>query len=188
MNSLAKINDVDGAANGGGATGAITEYRMPAKVFHWLTAVLVFVMVSTGVIAKQLDGAGIADALLTLHKTTGIATLLVLVLRLIYRVTRFDPAGSRHADGRPVLHGMLYGTVLLVPLLGWAGISDFGARGILFGYSLPAIWPEGAGYADLLLGLHAYFAFLLLALVALHIGIAMQDYMTRGRRDAATAR
>jgi cytochrome b561 len=71
---------------------------------------------------------------------------------------------------------------MLVPLLGWAGISDFGAREIFPGYSLPAIWPEGAGYDELLLRWHAYFAFGLLALVALHIGIAMQDYMTDERR------
>ena len=65
-----------------------------------------------------------------------------------------------------------------VPLLGWAGISDFGAREIFLGYSLPAIWPEGAGYDALLLEWHAYFAFGLLALVALHIGVAIHDYMT----------
>jgi cytochrome b561 len=69
-----------------------------------------------------------------------------------------------------------------VPLLGWAGISDFGAREIFPGYSLPPIWPEGTGYDMLLLQFHAYFAFGLLALVALHIGIAMEDYMTGVRR------
>ena len=31
---------------------------------------------------------------------------------------------------------------------GWAGISDFGSREILPGFTLPAIWPERAGYAD----------------------------------------
>jgi hypothetical protein len=30
---------------------------------------------------------------------------------------------------------------------------------------------------------HAYFSFMLLALVALHIGIAIQDYMTDRRLD-----
>jgi 4-hydroxybenzoate polyprenyltransferase len=48
---------------------------------------------------------------------------------------------------------------------------------------LPPIWPEGAGYDMLLLQYHAYFAFALLGLVALHIGIAMQDYMTDRQAD-----
>ena len=166
---------------------SITDYRLPAKVLHWLTAALVLVMVSSGVIAKQLDSGALAGTLLTLHKTTGILTLIVVVLRVIYRLTRFDPAGTPHADRRPGLHWMLYGMIILVPLLGWAGVSDFGARGILFGLSLPAIWPEGAGHFDLLLRMHAYMAFALLALVALHIGIAMQDYMTRNYPGAPPA-
>jgi cytochrome b561 len=83
---------------------------------------------------------------------------------------------------RPGLHWVLYAVAVLVPLLGWAGISDFGAREIFPGYSLPAIWPEGAGYDELLLQWHAYLAFGLLALVVLHIGVAMQDYMTDERR------
>jgi cytochrome b561 len=74
---------------------------------------------------------------------------------------------------------------VVVPLIGWAGISDFGAREIMPGYSLPAIWPERAGYADLLFKLHAYLAFALLALVAVHIGVAMQDYMMRGGAPGA---
>jgi cytochrome b561 len=185
MKSAASMNGIPAAGRALADSHSITDYRTSAKVLHWLTAALVFVMVSSGVIAKQLDSGDVAGTLLTLHKTTGILTLMVVVLRVLYRLTRFDPAGSPHADRRPGLHWMLYGTIMLVPMLGWSGVSDFGARDILFGFSLPAIWPEGAGYSDLLLRMHAYIAFLLLALVALHIGIAMQDYMTRGRADAS---
>jgi cytochrome b561 len=85
---------------------------------------------------------------------------------------------------RRFLHWTLYAVVVLVPLLGWAGISDFGAREIFPGFSLPAIWPEGWGYDEILLEYHAYFAFVLLALVALHIGVAVHDYMTDEYADA----
>jgi cytochrome b561 len=183
MKSAASMNDIPDAGRAFADRRSVTDYRTPAKVFHWLTAALVFVMVSSGVIAKQLDGGEVAGTLLTVNKTTGILTLIVVIMRVLYRLTRFDPAGSAHADRRPGLHWVLYGTIMLVPLLGWAGVSDFGARGILFGFSLPAIWPEGAGYSDLLLRMHAYMAFVLLALVALHIGVAMQDYMTRADFD-----
>jgi cytochrome b561 len=162
---------------------AIRDYRLPAKIFHWLTVVLVLFMVSSAVIAKQLNDGPVSDLLFSLHKLTGAFTLCVIVLRLGYRLTQRDENGHRRAP----LHWTLYGVVLLVPLLGWAGISDFGSREIFPGYSLPAIWPEHAGYADLLFSVHAYLAFGLLALVALHIGVAMQDYMMRAgdepRRD-----
>ena len=90
-----------------------------------------------------------------------------------------DDAIAQPAAAAPFLHWLLYAVIILVPLAGWAGISDFGAREIFPGFTLPAIWPERAGYADALFTFHAYLAFGLLALVALHIGIATQDYMMR---------
>jgi cytochrome b561 len=44
----------------------------------------------------------------------------------------------------------------------------------------------GSGYADLLLELHAYLAFAMLALVALHIANALHDYMMRVPAGAST--
>jgi len=162
----------------------IRAYRMPAKVFHWLTAGLLFGMIVSGVIAKQLDGDPIADMLFSLHKLTGVLTLITVLLRLLYRIVGGVPQAGAHAHRRPVLHLLLYGVVIVVPLLGWAGVSDFGGGVIVPGYSLPAIWPEGAGYDEWLLRAHAYFAFALLALIALHIGVAIQDYMIDVRPSA----
>jgi cytochrome b561 len=167
-------------ANGMLPRYTMRAYRVPAKVFHWVTAGLVFFMVASGVTMKQLGEGPVADALFNIHKTTGVLTLAVVLLRLIYRVVMPDP-GSDRDYRRPILHWTLYGALILMPLLGWSGISAFGSRGILFGLELPVIWPEGSKYADFLLEAHAYLAFGMLALVALHIGIAMQDHMTRAR-------
>jgi cytochrome b561 len=155
---------------------AIRSYTMPAKLFHWLTVALVAFMVSSAVIAKQLNDGPWSDMLLTLHKTAGALTLAVVFLRLCYRVLSWR---SGSGPSRGWLHWLLYAVIVLVPLAGWAGISDFGARDVLGGFKLPAIWPEGAGYADFLFTFHAYLAFGLLALVAVHIGVAMGDYMLR---------
>lgn len=162
------------------ARSAIRSYRTPAKAFHWLTVMLVVVMVSSAVIAKQLNDGYWSDTLFMLHKTTGVITLAVVLMRVVYRIVQWctsPPEPPR--PSRTFLHWLLYAVVILVPLAGWAGISDFGAREILPGVTLPAIWPERAGYADFLFTFHAYLAFGLLALVALHIGIATQDYMMR---------
>jgi len=159
---------------------SVRHYRSLAKGFHWVTAALVLALVASGVIMKQLSEGSVADTLFSLHKLIGALTLTVVLIRLSYRFTGLEPAGVV-SYRRPTVHWMLYGIIVLVPLLGWAGVSDFGAREIFLGYSLPAIWPEGAGYADLLLSIHAYLAFALLGLVALHIGNALQDYMMRAR-------
>jgi cytochrome b561 len=162
----------------------IRSYRTTAQVFHWLTAALVLGMVALGVIAKQLDADPAASLIFGLHKLIGALTFVVVLLRLVYRFSGGVPKARVHQHRRPVLHWLLYGVVIIVPLLGWAGVSDFGGREIVPGFSLPPIWPEGAGYDELLLHAHAYFAFALLALIALHIGIAIQDYMTDVRSSA----
>jgi cytochrome b561 len=167
---------------------AIRSYRVPAKVFHWVTAGLVFFMVATGVTMKQFGSGTAADLLFSVHKTTGILTLAVVLLRIVYRFAMPDPRSHRESYRNPLLHFILYAALFLMPLLGWAGVSAFGSRGILFGIELPSIWPEGSPYADFLLETHAYLAFGMLALVALHIGIAMHDHLMRARDPGEGAR
>ena len=176
MNSLASTSERLAIPAGDPARAA--PYRMPARVMHWLTAALVVGMVASGVIAKQIAEGPAADMLFSLHKLVGAITLGLIVVRLIYRIARAILDAKSAPQRRRFLHGTLYAVVIAVPLLGWAGVSDFGAREIFPGFSLPAIWPEGWGYDAILLEFHAYFAFALLALVALHIGVAVHDYMT----------
>jgi len=155
------------------------EHAFPlvARVLHWSTAILVLVMFCVGILMKEVGSGPWADALMTFHKTTGFALLLLVVARLAYRVfQRLSGRWSRSAGGRAA-HRILYGMLVAIPLLGLAGVSDFGAREIYGGLSLPAIWPQGAGYADELFRGHAILAFSLIGLVALHICLALDDYI-----------
>lgn len=159
-----------------------------SRALHWLMAILVLMMFITGVLMKQFGEGAIADALYTFHKTAGVCALALVLLRLGYRaVAQWQGRWSRGA-GSHWVHGLLYLGLLGVPLLGWAGISDFGALGIYAGWSLPAIWPEGAGHAAWLFRSHAILAFLLLGCVAIHLGIALGAYIERGGTGARTRR
>lgn len=151
---------------------------------HWLIAALVLAMFVSGVLMKQIGEGALADQLYTFHKTSGAGVLVLVLVRLIYRgavqlTGHWTPGAGSHA-----IHGVLYGGLILVPLLGWAGISDYGARAIYFGWSLPAIWPEGAGDSGWLFKSHAVLAFALIACVAIHIGVALGDYIARGGNRA----
>ncbi len=172
------------ASTNGGVNYAVRPYRLPAKIFHWVTAALIVFMVASGITMKQLGSGPAMDFIFTLHKTTGALIVILVLARFAYRIIRPNPEWRPETHRRPFIHWLLYALLIVVPLLGWAGISDFGARGIFFGLSLPAIWPEGAGWADFLFESHAYAAFGMLVIVALHIGMAVQDHMTRSRWDA----
>jgi cytochrome b561 len=173
-----------------GATFAGTaRMHLPvAKVLHWSLAVLVMLLVMSGIVMKQLGEGLVSQQLYTLHKTVGAIALLLIITRVAYRLWASITGRWRNGAGSQAIHYILYVAMLLVPLLGWAGVSDYGARGIVFGYSLPMIWPEGAGYAEKLFAAHAWLSFGLLALVTIHIGVAVEDYVMRGRASAHTVR
>jgi cytochrome b561 len=150
-----------------------------AQALHWLTAALVLVLFGTGVMMTQLGGGAVADLLYLAHKTTGALLLCLVLVRIGYRLlAHLSGRWQKGAASRPV-HALLYLGLLIVPLLGWAGASGFGARQLLFGFSLPEIWSPEAGHAELLLTSHAWLAFGLIALVVVHIGVALGDYLTR---------
>jgi len=163
-----------------GHAGPVRIFPSLSKLLHWLTAALVLAMFATGVMMKQLGDGALANELYTLHKMAGIGLLALVLLRIAYRIGMHLDGRWREGAGSHVVHGVLYAGLIVVPLLGWAGISDYGARAVHFGLTLPPIWPEGAGYAGLLFSAHAWLAFGLIALVAVHIGIALNDYIQRG--------
>jgi cytochrome b561 len=160
--------------------GPLRIFPRFSKLLHWLTAAMVLAMFVTGVTMKQLGDGPLADELYTVHKMAGVGLLALVLARLGYRAAMHLAGRWRQGAGSHVVHVALYAGLILVPLLGWAGISDYGARSVHFGLSLPLIWPEGAGYADMLFKAHAILAFGLIALVAVHIGIALNDYIQRG--------
>lgn len=170
------------------------EFPLVAKVLHWSTAALVLTLFCAGVLMKEIGSGAWADALMTFHKTAGFLLLALVVVRIIYRiVSRLRGQWPASAGGR-VVHRVLYVLLLAIPLFGLAGVSDFGAREIYGGISLPEIWPRGAGYADMLFLSHTTLAFTLMALVAVHICLALDDYIQHpaqaeaAKGNAATAK
>jgi cytochrome b561 len=185
-----QVSDVHPVAlEQGSASAHVGVHVFPAvsKLLHWLVAALVLTMFTSGVMMKQIGDGAVADALYTFHKACGVGLLALVLLRLVYRIVAQIMGRWRAGAGSHAVHGVLYAGLIVVPLLGWAGISDYGARTIYFGWALPAIWPEGAGHAELLFRSHAVLAFSLIGLVAVHIGLALGDYVQRGASRAAFA-
>jgi cytochrome b561 len=152
-----------------------------ALIFHWTTALLILTMFASGIVMTQLSGGQVSDFLYTAHKSTGFLVLVLVSLRLAYRIQArlrgawLPQIGNHHA------HRLMYAMLVAIPMLGWLAVSDYGARGVWFGWKLPEILPKGSGYADWLFSAHAWLAFGLIALVLIHIGIALQDYIMRGQ-------
>ncbi len=179
------FSTLDGATLAREPVPASMELPKAGKALHWISALLLLGLFVSGIVMTQLGSGKLADMIFSSHKLVGVCALGLLVVRIVYRLQARMRRRWPSRSGSRLVHRALYAVAILTPLLGWAGISDFGARGTLFGISLPSIWPEGLGYDGWLFKAHAYAAFGLIALVVLHVAIALQDFIMRGEAGIA---
>jgi cytochrome b561 len=163
-------------------------YSAIARIFHWLTAALVLTMIPLGIVIGNELGGAWQDRLYDLHKSLGVVVLALVVLRLLYRLSR-RPA--RLPSDIPMLqrfaahavHWALYGLLILQPLLGWIGTVAFPAPVPVFGlFNMPMIVGPDRALSDRLLGLHGPVGLLIGVLALIHIGAALYHHFVRRDR------
>lgn len=166
------------------------RYTAVAQAFHWLIALALTGMVVLGL---AMTHAGLARAtqfkLYQLHKSVGITILLLALLRLAWRITHRPPVLPSGTPGweRGAAHGthvLLYVLMIGMPLVGWimVSVSPFNLPTVLYGVvpwpHIPGLSsignkPYWEGVAKLV---HAYGAYVLIALVALHAAAALRHH------------
>lgn len=156
-------------------------YSGTQKALHWLVALMVFILIPVGFYMVWRGEATKFDALTnqlyTAHKTFGFVLLWLVILRIVVRWKTGVPAPESTLNRIQVIvseavHKLLYLLLVATPLLGWLGVSAYGARGALFGLSLPEILPKNDALAGQLLELHGAFALAMVACLAAHVGAA----------------
>ncbi|KAF0230863.1 MAG: cytochrome [Beijerinckiaceae bacterium] len=159
-----------------------SAYSGTQKLLHWVVALLVVVLVPVGFYMRKRGALTNFDAmtneLYTAHKTFGIIVLALMVVRIIVRVRVGSPAPEATLNRFQVIvseavHGLIYLALLAVPLLGWLGVSAYGARGLLGGFQLPALLGKDTLLGEAILKYHGYAAIFLVLLIGAHVGAAL---------------
>jgi cytochrome b561 len=154
-------------------------YDPVAKAFHWLVVLLLVAQYSTELVLPYLLPKADDDALTAWHISIGPTILLVMLLRLAWRLTHPPPPPP--ADLPPGLrllsrttHWLFYAVLIVLPLLGWVAANAYGATPYLAGLiPLPALVSQDKAFAERIGGIHAALALALLALIALHVAGAL---------------
>lgn len=179
-------------------TNSTAQYGSVAKTFHWLTALGILTVIPLGIIANDMpyDTADqLADKawLFSLHKTIGVTLFFVALARIAWAVSQPKPA-ALHPDRKietllaEVVHWLLYGSLVLVPLSGWvhhAATEGFAPIWWPFGQNLPLV-PESLRLAETAAGLHLVFERVLVISLILHIAGAVKHAIID--RDGTLAR
>ena len=163
-----------------------------AQLLHWLIVLLVLCQFVVGFYAQPLPVGIERLKMLTFHKSLGLTVFALVILRLLWRL--YTPAPKLPAGMKPLerfgahlSHATLYGLLLTLPILGWltSNASNLTVRWF-FTFNLPNLVNPDARLANLTKHLHDFGAWLLLAVVCLHVAAAFWHEFAR--RDGVLRR
>jgi len=167
-------------------------YGNVARVFHWLTVLLVFSTIPIGWIMTQELPRPTQNLLFVLHKNLGVIILTVVAARLLWRFVSPPPPAPATLPALQrrvamLVHFGLYGFLLLMALSGYVRVIAGGFPiESLNALGVPPLLAKNEPLADAAKALHATAIFGLLALIAVHVGAA--SYHGLVRRDGVLAR
>lgn len=169
-----------------------TSWGTGAKLFHWTIAVLI---IGTSIFVLHVNDSMswwfkssplFFITYIHWHKALGLIVLALVFGRIAWKLMNPKPVTAELTplEKRASLwtHHSLYALMVIVPVTGWIASSAFGSPTKFFGlFTIPGIVPKTKALVGPFYWIHFGLAWLLLAIVSLHIVAAF--YHHHRRRD-----
>jgi cytochrome b561 len=147
---------------------------------HWLTVLLIVFQFASAWLREAVDHeTGFAVAILTAHQTTGVATWIVGLARLVWRhnfayLPPFPESMPRlqQSIAKANEYG-LYALLFVQPITGLGNVLFRGRPFEFFIWEVPALLEPNPAIRSLFVAAHELGAKALLALIGLHAGAAL---------------
>jgi cytochrome b561 len=170
-----------------GSEASVPRYAGSMIVLHWLIAFCIIGMLALGLYMVGLPkGLPLKATLINLHKSLGLTIFLLVLLRIMARATHKPPPPPpmrawQRAAARTT-QGLLYVAMLAMPLTGYLG-SSFNRYGTRFwGLALPKWGWDDAGLRGHFFGAHHLIAYVLIALIVVHVaGVLKHQWIDRDK-------
>ena len=173
-----------GLTTAGAARARAARYDRVAIALHWLIGAALLAQIVFGFLIDDMAprGTPARAATINLHKSFGIVLALLIVARLVWRLTHRPPAwpmsmSAWQRRAAQLSHRALYASMLLMPLSGYVA-SNFSKHGVkFFGFALRPWGPDLPAAYDFFNGMHIITAFLFCALIAVHVVAALKHLL-----------
>jgi cytochrome b561 len=161
------------------------RYAPILQVLHWSLALLFTLQIALMLAMHQMQSLEMGRAILALHRTCGVAILLVVLARIFAQAWVRPPAAPKGLPGWQTLtahlvHGLMILGLVLQPLLGmataWSRGDEISILGVI---RLPALIVLTDAAAVQVETAHACLAYGLTALVGLHLGAIAFNRLVR---------
>jgi cytochrome b561 len=171
---------------------APTRYSLTQRLLHWLTAVLVFVLLAIGLTfwtlgydgTVDLFGSDMTNVLYKYHKTFGIVVFVLMVIRVALRrafppPTYTAPLTATERVVSRVNHLLMYLLLLGMPIGGWLATAAGGYPVQFFDWELPGLIGKNKALSERLFLFHGIGGLILAALLVLHMGAGLRHWMRK---------
>lgn len=168
----------------------LLRYSNVNVAFHWATAVLVLFQIWLGLSFADMEQGPDRANLFTWHRTIGAIILLVVLARLTYRLTNPPPpyppqlpkwervAGTWN-------HRLFYLLLIAMPIGGIIAVSGLSPEPnitLAGGVAIPKVPGISKELGEIAADVHTAAAWLLMALIVLHVGAALKhQFFDRNR-------
>lgn len=159
-----------------------TSFGIIAKCLHWGMALLILIQFTLAYTMMGLDPNPFKWTLYDLHKAIGLIVLILVGLRLGWRLINPVPTLPRFLPKWQILSShliiiMLYLLMFLMPLSGLGMNLLNGYSVSYFGlFTIPKIYPNPTSFGSLFYQLHIFSSYILLVCLSAHIGAALYHH------------
>lgn len=160
-------------------------YDPVARFFHWATVCLVLLLIPIGLVMADLDPGKLQDVLFVTHESLGITILVLVLLRLGWRLTHSPPPPSRDLSRLEVIasgsvHWLLYLLLLAMPISGYIFVvaGDYPLTYFELA-NAPRLVAPNKVLSDFAETVHLTLQYAIYAVVLLHAGAALHHYFFR---------
>lgn len=177
-------------------SNTVERYSGFSRALHWLSALLIFGLFGVGLYMTGLDKADPSRGdIYGLHKSIGVLSLLLVILRLLWFRVATAPALPSVFDAKEKavmkgLQGALYLLMLLIPISGYVMSVSAGHPVSFFGlFELPALLGENKSVAGFAHEAHEILSWAIIVIVVLHMAGAVKHRLKdRGGESDVLAR
>ena len=165
------------------------RWGWPSMTLHWTIALLLFSLLVMGYVMGELPRSPKYFWVYDLHKSLGLTALVLMLIRLIWRLIAGAPkpepttATWQHLMAT-LTHWLMYTVAIAIPFSGWLYDSASGLRVLkYFGWiSIPKLTTPNPELKSVAHSLHEYGALLLIALILAHAGAALVHHFVQRDR------
>ena len=164
------------------STNDTSSYTLTAKAIHWLMAILLIGLLGLGMYMADLPLSPDKLRLYSWHKWAGVTAFLLLLIRVLWRVTNRPPALPASMPKPMQLtahagHFALYALMFAIPLSGWLMSSAKGIQTVYFGVlPIPDLLEKNKELGHLLGEVHESLSWLFILVLVGHIAAALKHH------------